>query len=453
MFSIVLLSTTAASPACESTQERARLKSHSACCPIPSLASVSRGYLYSWRGADFASDLTTHFNRYAAQHSVELCAAARKAQALHATINATSIGLDLSALPSDVAETFYSAYYGFNVGGCDDGCKHEIDQVFNEDIASIRRASAERDEAQHPQQQQTQHPQQQQAQHPQPLQHEDAGPLFANLSAHGFVQIEGHAGLDVAQLKSEVMRAVQDKGISERDELAYFGARLPALDPVLRNPHVRAAVQAYFGSGAESEVTGYAILHLGRHVSTDDYKVDATRTQRPNGAHAAHTCALIRWRRSCLKRRVSVMPRVRLPASLRRCQSGQWHHDRCGRRLKMFVYLDDVGPRSHPTWIARGTHRFAWFGIQSDELTRFSHEYVNSAFGERLIPMHGRRGGGFLFDTNSTRRAAPKPQTPHRLPAEPADSWPPLPAKPTCVRSHPPRGRRRRPRGAKRRRR
>ena len=84
--------------------------------------------------------------------------------------------------------------------------------------------------------------------------------------------------------------------------------------------------------------------------------------------------------------------------------SGQWHHDRCGRRLKMFIYLDPVDLRSHPTWVVRGTHRHSWFGTQSDELTRFDSEWVQRHFGSRLEPMVGPRAGGFLFDTNTLHK-------------------------------------------------
>ena len=37
--------------------------------------------------------------------------------------------------------------------------------------------------------------------------------------------------------------------------------------------------------------------------------------------------------------------------------SALWHHDRCGRRLRVFIYVHDVDEGSRPTQYARGSHR------------------------------------------------------------------------------------------------
>ena len=56
---------------------------------------------------------------------------------------------------------------------------------------------------------------------------------------------------------------------------------------------------------------------------------------------------------------------------------GQWHHDRCGRRLKLFVYLSDVNAEAHPTQVASGTHNTVYFSNFSPE-SRFLDEYVQA---------------------------------------------------------------------------
>ena len=42
--------------------------------------------------------------------------------------------------------------------------------------------------------------------------------------------------------------------------------------------------------------------------------------------------------------------------------SGQWHHDRCAKRVKCFLFLDAVDADSHPMKIIRGTH--VTFGVE-----------------------------------------------------------------------------------------
>ena len=82
----------------------------------------------------------------------------------------------------------------------------------------------------------------------------------------------------------------------------------------------------------------------------------------------------------------------------------RWHHDRCGKRLKLFIYLSDVTAQSHPTEIASGTHNTMYWSHDSHyfHLSRFSDESVRQH--HNVAAMHGARGGGFLFDTNAMHR-------------------------------------------------
>ena len=158
---------------------------------------------------------------------------------------------------------------------------------------------------------------------------------------------------------------------------------------MLRNAEIRTAVSMYLGGGHRLvEVTGYSILHLGRRVSTERYASgnwhqcvitleDPTSPQPPNGAvplpSLSSRCSVAESQLCCQQHR-----RARTLGS--RADS-----DRCGRRLKMFVYLDDVGYRSHPTYVAAGTHRYSWMGQQTDDSTRFTHDYVTATFGDKVV--------------------------------------------------------------------
>jgi len=84
--------------------------------------------------------------------------------------------------------------------------------------------------------------------------------------------------------------------------------------------------------------------------------------------------------------------------------SGVWHHDRVGKRLKLFVLLHDVLEGSgRPTQIIEGSHHSLY--------------YSHTVFTARLKPPHairqgnvvklaGRRGDAYLFDTNALHRGS-----------------------------------------------
>ena len=149
-------------------------------------------------------------------------------------------------------------------------------------------------------------------------------------------QFDSYPGLDLDKLRKEVRAHLSERSVSGTTEVAAFAASLPSMAPILQSDTIRQAVKLYFG-GAESLVGGYLLSHLGDTVVPDHYP------------------------------------------------SGRYHHDRCGRMLKLFVYLDDVGAEGHPTIIARGTANFTWFGMQTDDSTRFADDLVERTFGDRLV--------------------------------------------------------------------
>jgi hypothetical protein len=80
--------------------------------------------------------------------------------------------------------------------------------------------------------------------------------------------------------------------------------------------------------------------------------------------------------------------------------SGMWHHDRCGRRLKCFVFLGPVTPASHPPLVVPRTHRIVYYTYERWESTRFDDAHVAQSYAPPLT-LQGEVGDGFCFDTNS----------------------------------------------------
>lgn len=324
---LFVLAVTTASAAC-----RGAARTIACCDKVPTESFVENPYYHRKEGWEFGDEMEAAVPR--AVQPARLCPrlSSDESSALASTIEPNAAGMDLSQLSNDERTALHDTFFAVDLKEAATK-KSEIDQVWREDQQMIHEAA-----------------------HLQlPLSTQASG-MFQNLSVHGFTPIDHFPGLDVDRLRRQVRGAMSQRGVGPWTKVKYFGAQLSALEPVLRNPEIRAVASAYFGN-EPAELTGYAMLHLGPQVSKDD--------DYP---------------------------------------SGQWHHDRCGRRLKLFIYLDDVDSKSHPTWVARGTHKHSWFGIQSDQLTRFDSQWVEANFKERLEPMFGPKAGGFLFDTNTLHK-------------------------------------------------
>ena len=76
--------------------------------------------------------------------------------------------------------------------------------------------------------------------------------------------------------------------------------------------------------------------------------------------------------------------------------SGQWHHDRCAKRVKCFLFLDAVDADSHPMKIIRGTHDNVYYSYKERSFDPASAR----AQGEE-VSLTGGAGDGYCFDTNS----------------------------------------------------
>jgi hypothetical protein len=109
--------------------------------------------------------------------------------------------------------------------------------------------------------------------------------------------------------------------------------------------------------------------------------------------------------------------------------SGMWHHDRCGRRIKCFVFLTNTTARAHPLRIALGSYRTIFYSYDSFEVcavpgsqrmaqprgsssallqeSRFADEYVRREYkvktllGSRAHEQSEQEVDGFCFNTNS----------------------------------------------------
>ena len=181
--------------------------------------------------------------------------------------------------------------------------------------------------------------------------------MLDSLQAHGYARIDDW-GLDMGALSSQAAahldRASQRRADKHRPEPLSVTSRepLPALAPLLSNRSLAHMISTYLGGRARYD--GHVILRLSPNASLTTYS------------------------------------------------SANWHHDRCGRRLKLWIYLHDVQSDGKPTLVAAGTHNAMHFSLAAGKLgwlARFRDSYVRDHHS--VAPMTGRRGGGFVFDTNA----------------------------------------------------
>ena len=105
---------------------------------------------------------------------------------------------------------------------------------------------------------------------------------------------------------------------------------------------------------------------------------------------------------NCVNRSVVTCPDV----------SGLYHHDRCGHRLKAFIFLTPVTEQTHPTRVAVGSQNTQYWTYNDQTVSRLADDYVESNYHVR--PMLGEIGEGFIFDTNSIHRATMVGEGGHR---------------------------------------
>ena len=179
----------------------------------------------------------------------------------------------------------------------------------------------------------------------------------------GFAKVDDW-GLEMDALRQQVEAALSNRRHVHVDAAHITSdAPLPALEPLLRNASVQQLIRGYFGGPARYD--GHKIVRLLPSATFANYN------------------------------------------------PFQWHHDRCGRRLKLWVYLHDVDEDTHPTRIAAGTHGLVYYSYLSPGgaggyLSRFGEEWVEGSHD--VEAMTAPAGGGFLFDTNARHAAAQQPR-------------------------------------------
>jgi len=188
--------------------------------------------------------------------------------------------------------------------------------------------------------------------------------LFLSLSRDGFAKVARWEGLDIGAV-ARVANGALDEQEAYRKRKSGTGRAPPVmlaqpaqletlLAPLFASRSLRVAVDAYLGTDADSHACsyGYTALRLRNGTSPANYV------------------------------------------------SSLWHHDRVGRRLKLFVFLHNVdGREGRPTVVARGTHNQIYYSSSGMLDSRFDDTWVEAH--HEAVPMDGPRGGGFLLDTNA----------------------------------------------------
>eukprot|EP01059_Diplonema_ambulator_P025293 TRINITY_DN4232_c0_g1_i1.p1 TRINITY_DN4232_c0_g1~~TRINITY_DN4232_c0_g1_i1.p1 ORF type:complete len:869 (+),score=173.79 TRINITY_DN4232_c0_g1_i1:109-2607(+) len=83
--------------------------------------------------------------------------------------------------------------------------------------------------------------------------------------------------------------------------------------------------------------------------------------------------------------------------------ASRWHHDRVGRRLKLFIFLHDVDcDEGRPTQVAVPTHDILYHRTESFPYSRFHDAWVRANYN--ITKACGPAGGGFIFDTHTIHK-------------------------------------------------
>ena len=180
--------------------------------------------------------------------------------------------------------------------------------------------------------------------------------LLQRLHADGFVRLSDWTsfGLDLRALTAQVDAAMMASSARHFEYGTSSRAPLPALLPLLNSTKIAHVLRSYLGGPVRYD--GHVILKLTKAATVDNYV------------------------------------------------SSQWHHDRCGRRLKLFIFLHDVDAGARPTLVAARSHNMFYYthGNPWNLLSRYSEPWVRKQY--HVEPMLAPGGGGFIFDTNALHR-------------------------------------------------
>ena len=183
-----------------------------------------------------------------------------------------------------------------------------------------------------------------------------AEPRLARFLADGILRIDSVSefGVDVEALSAQGMHALDHDGYGVQGNGMWTSvAPLPALEPLLQSETLAALLRGYMGGPVRYD--GHYAFRLLDGVSEGVYT------------------------------------------------SAHWHHDRCGRRIRMGILLHDVGSDGRPTEVALGSQNtLYWTQVAHMKMSRIQDAYVRSRYS--VEQMTGKAGAAFILDTNGLHR-------------------------------------------------
>ena len=197
-------------------------------------------------------------------------------------------------------------------------------------------------------------------------------PLVSDLERDGFATFGAELGFSDILQRTQTARVVEEAFANlERRKGQKSGASMipyvKGVEPVVEHMITTLGHVVLHYVGVEAELEGFAAFRLYPEVRTPATREHPQKPQHPS------TSAL-------------------------------WHHDRCGRRIKVYIFLQAVTDATHPTKIVPGSHRNTYFSYGDYFESRFSSHYVSHL---NATPMLGVLGDGFIFDTNTIHRGKP----------------------------------------------
>jgi len=85
--------------------------------------------------------------------------------------------------------------------------------------------------------------------------------------------------------------------------------------------------------------------------------------------------------------------------------SGLWHHDRVGKRIKMFVLLHDIDESRRPLVYAKGSQKYKLTN-NSYSKSRGNTDEMEKKFNNNITKLIGKKGDLVLIDTHGWHRAS-----------------------------------------------
>ena len=195
--------------------------------------------------------------------------------------------------------------------------------------------------------------------------------LVTSLNRHGFARFGAELGFADTILRHDVPRLVDNAMVSKNpghDEGGTNIPYLPSFEPTVEKAINTLGHVVLNYVGADAELSGYGAYRLGSIANAPPTRRDLRKYRKP-------------------------------------ITSTLWHHDRCGRRLKAYIFLQDVTAETHPTEIVAGSHRTVYYSYSEYFESRFDGDFVRNRYN--ATQMLGRLGDGFIFDTNTIHRGRP----------------------------------------------